>query len=90
LLVVAIACVLPLALGRRQRPKQATITEEVAPLVDILKAAGCHSEAASLLAGAQLAAQVRPYHLVVTAVVVGLILGRKLAPRAPSEKSRQP
>jgi hypothetical protein len=93
LLVLTILCILPLVLtGRRRRPppRPATIAEEVAPLVDILKAAGCHSEAASLLAGAQLAGQIRPYYLVVAAMVVGLILGRKLRPRAPSEKSKEP
>jgi MFS family permease len=91
LLVLAILCVLSLALASRRRPpRQATIAEEVAPLVDILKAAGCHSEAAGLLAGSQLAGRIRPYYLVVTAMVVGLILGRKLDPRAPSGKSRQP
>ena len=89
LLVLAILCVLLLTLVSRRPAKQATIAEEVAPLVDILKAAGCHSEAASLLAGVQLAAQIRPYYLAITAVVVGLILGRKLGSRAPSEKSRQ-
>jgi hypothetical protein len=89
LLVLAILCVLPLVSASRRRPKQATIAEEVAPLVDILKAAGCEREAAGLLAGSQLAAQMRPYYLVVTALVVGLILGRKLGPRAPSDQSRQ-
>ena len=91
LLVLAIVCVVLLFLsGRPRRPsrKQATIAEEVAPLVDILKAAGCDREAAGLLAGSQLAAQMRPYSLVVTALVVGLILGRKFGPHAPPDQSR--
>lgn len=90
MLVLAILCVLPLVLARRRQSKRANIAEEVAPLVDVLKAAGCHNEAAGLLAGAQLATQIRPFYLVVTAVIVGLILGRKLGPSAPPEKSHGP
>ncbi len=88
-----ISCLSLTLAGRRGRPAPrpaSTIAEEVAPLVDTLKAAGCTSEAAALLAGSQLAAQIRPYYLVAAAIVVGLILGRKFDSRPPSDKSRQP
>lgn len=87
LLVVAILGVLLLVLtSRRWRVKRSAIAEEIAPLVDILKATGCHAEAAALLAGAQLATRARPYYLVVIAVLAGVTLGRKLDPTRPPEK----
>jgi hypothetical protein len=83
MLVLALLCILPLVLGGRRRPpppaaQAARAAEEVVPVVQLLKAAGLHGEAAGLLAGAQLANRVRPIYLVAAAVIVGVILGRKI------------
>ena len=82
MLVLGLLAILPLVLGGR-RPKPAPpraakrMAEEVAPIVQLLKAAGLQAEAAGMQAAAQLAGKVRPIYLVAAAVLVGAALGRK-------------
>jgi MFS family permease len=97
MLVLMLLCILPLVFtGRRRRARAAdkraeerveATAEELAPIVQVLKAAGLHGEAAAILAGAELAGRVRPIYLVGAAVVVGLMLGRRLDRRGPRDKS---
>ena len=92
MLVLMALCILPLIFNGRRGPARAAkaaekATEEVAPLVQLLKAAGLHGEAAGILAGAQLAGRVRPIYLVAAAIVVGMVLGRRLDSRGPRDKS---
>jgi hypothetical protein len=92
LIILAALCLLPVLLSRRRRQPvtRTAVAADVAPFADILEAAGLLREAATLRAGAQAASQVKPYYLVAAAVIVGLILSRKLRRGAGTEKSRRP
>ncbi|HWG06767.1 MAG TPA: phage holin family protein [Beijerinckiaceae bacterium] len=90
MLVLGLLSILPLAFGRR-RPKPVPpaaerLAEEVAPIVQLLKAAGLQAEASSMQAAAQLAGKVRPIYLVAAAVLVGAALGRKRGPSSSKEE----
>ena len=87
--VLAMLCILALALGGRRRappPQPAKIADELGPIVQLLTAVGLQREAAGILAGTQLAGRVRPLYLIAAAILVGVALGRKRNSRPPQDK----